>query len=160
MIKATPASKNAMLNSIGLKEQLDDGFLYIFSGTLPDTAEEALDMVSDHTELLKVSVDGDGSTGLTFETPSGGVLSKTVAEDWTGECTFDGFEDAETTLTPTFFRFCAAGDTGRTLADSSTGYRLQGTVGGPGSGADLMLGVDDLTAGNDQPIGAATITIA
>ena len=36
-LKATPATKNAILNAIGLKEQLDDGFLYIFSGAAPAT---------------------------------------------------------------------------------------------------------------------------
>lgn len=155
---ATPASKNGILNSTGVKEQLDLGFLYIYAGPIPATADAALDMVNDHTELVKISVSG-GATGLTFATPSAGVVSKNGGEVWTGTCAFSGADGATSTLTPTFYRFCAAGDDGRGTADASTGYRVQGSVGGPSSGADLQLGTDTLTDGNTQPIGAFSITI-
>ena len=158
-LKATPATKNALLNAIGLKEQLDDGFLYIYAGAAPASAEAALDMVATHTELVKISVGGDGVTGLTFAAPSAGVLAKTGAENWTGDCDFDGKDDATATLTPLFYRFCAAGDDGRGAADGTTGYRLQGSVGGPSSGADLQLGTATLTNGNTQPIGAFSVTV-
>ena len=70
----------------------------------------------------------DGTTGLTFAAPSGGAMLKNAGEDWNGLISFDGAEDGETTLTPTFYRFCASGDNGRGAA---SGPRLQGTIGGP-----------------------------
>lgn len=157
-LKATPATKNALLDAIGLKEQLDDGFLYIFSGAAPATAEEALNMATTHTELLKVSVGDDGVTGLTFDAPASGVVSKAAAETWSGTCSFDGF-NAATTQTPTFFRYCAAGDNGRGVANASTGYRLQGTVSALGGGGHLQIGSGSLTDGVLQPIGAFSIAV-
>lgn len=157
-MQLSTATRNAALNTVGIKEQLDAGFLYIYAGTPPVDANVALDMVAVHTELVKISLSG-GATGLTFDAPAAGVLPKAAAETWSGTCTFDGFAEATSTLTPTFFRFCAAGDNGRGVANSTTGYRIQGTVGGPSSGADLQLGTATLTDGNVQPIGAASFTL-
>ena len=151
MLKRTTALANTL--AAALKTDLDAGFLFLYAGTVPATADEALDLVAVHTEVLKVSNNG-GVTGLTFEAPANGVLAKEETEVWKGTVTFDGFDDAETTLTPTFYRFCPAGDNGRGVANASTGYRIQGTVGGPSSGADLVLGTTTVTAGNEQPVGA------
>ena len=157
-LKATPATKNALLNAIGLKEQLDDGFLYIFSGTAPATAAEALNMATTHTELAMITVSDDGTTGLTFDAPLAGVISKAEAETWSGTCDFDGF-NAATTQTATFFRYCAAGDNGRGAADGTTGYRIQGSVTALGGGGDLQIGSGSLTDGVLQPIGAFSVSI-
>lgn len=157
-LKATAATKNALLNAIGLKEQLDDGFLYLFSGAVPATADEALNMATTHTELLMVSVDGDGVTGLTFNAPSGGILAKASGEAWSGEAAFDGF-NAATTQAATFFRFCAAGDDGRGAAHASTGYRIQGTVSAVSGGGDCQIGDGNLSDGVVQPIGACSFAI-
>ena len=153
MLKPSTATSNAVLNGTGLKEQFDGGFLYIFAGPAPANADDALDMVSAHTELVQISLNA-GITGLTFATPAGGVLGKTPAETWSGVVDIDGYEGSETALAPTFYRFCPAGDNGRAAADPSTGYRMQGTCGGPNSGADLQFGTAMLTDGNTQPIGA------
>lgn len=149
-LNPSTATKNAALGGTGLKSQFDLGFLYLYSGAVPATADAPLDMGTEHTEVLKVS---SGGTGLTFDVPTAGVLAKAAAETWDGPVAFDGFEAGQTTLTPTFYRFCAAGDDGRGAANASTGYRVQGTVGGPSSSADLVLGTPDLTSGNTQPVG-------
>lgn len=156
-LKATPATKNNVLAD-GIKAQLDGGFMYYFSGAVPATADEALNMVTTHTELLKVSKDGDGVTGLTFAAPAGGVLAKNPAEAWSGEAAFDGF-NAATTQTATFFRFCAAGDNGRGAAHASTGYRIQGTVSAISGGGDCQIGDGTLSDGVVQPIGACSFAI-
>jgi hypothetical protein len=122
-----------------LKTQLDAGFLYLFAGTVPTTAEGALDMVSTHTQIVKISLTG-GATGLTFATPTAAVLSKTVAEVWRGTSAFSGANQANPTLTAAFFRFTTAADDGRGAANPATGYRLQGTVSGPGGAGDLVIG--------------------
>ncbi|MGO1073573.1 hypothetical protein [Lysobacter sp. CA199] len=135
-----------------IKTRLDGGRLILFAGTVPRTAAEALNLASVHTELVRIGLNGTGS-GLTFDTPINGVLSKSPTEVWRGTTAFEGADAAQTTLTPTFYRFCTAGDDGRAVADALTGTRLQGAVGGPSSGAELRLGIAALTAGNEQPVG-------
>jgi len=157
MLKYSVACKNGVLNSTGLKTQFNLAKLYIFAGTIPDTPDEALDMVATHTECVPITNNSTG-TGLTFDSASGGVLYKAAAETWSGVVATGGF-DTSNPITPTFYRLCAAGDNGRGVADGSTGYRIQGTVGGPGSGADLRLGTDNLTNGITQPIGDYSVSV-
>ena len=136
-----------------MKASLDGGFLYVFAGPVPANAADALNVVDDHTELVKMSVNGDGTTGLTFATATGALLSKTVSEVWKGVIAFSGAEDTETTLVPTFYRFCATGDNGRGAA---TGPRVQGTVGGPSSGADLVRATNDMTDNGTNETGVSS----
>lgn len=134
-----------------VRTDLNGGFLYLYSGPVPATADEALDMVNDHTEIAKFTESDDGETGLTFDSPVNGVLNKAAAEDWRATTSFDGADDGETGLAWSFYRFCPAGDDGRGAA---TGPRVQGTVGGPTSGADLVFGTNTIGNGVEQPISA------
>lgn len=98
-----------------IKAALDGSFIWIYSGTEPATADAAL---SGNTLLVKISVGGDGSTGLTFDaTPVNGVLVKTAAETWQGTVVAAG--DAS------FFRMAATDPSGA----STTDKRLQGDIG-------------------------------
>src|SRR5690606_8630784 len=126
---------NDLANTIAsaVRTALNGGFLYLYSGPVPATADEALAMVNDHTEIAKFSDGDDGVTGLTFDEPVNGVLNKAAGEDWRATTSFDGADDGETDLAWSFYRFCQDGDDGRGAA---TGPRVQGTVGGPTSGAD------------------------
>lgn len=124
-----------------IKTALDGGRMYWFSGAVPANASAALDMVSEHTQLVEMTESGDGTTGLTFAAPSGDSMLKDGTEVWRGLIEFDGAEDAATTLPATFYRFCAAGDDGRGAA---SGPRLQGTIGPAGS--DIPMANTDLTA--------------
>lgn len=150
MLLLTPALANVLLAQV--KSRLDGGLLTLFAGTVPRAAADALDLANVHTQLVRISLNSTG-TGLTFDVPVNGVLTKAPAEVWRGTTQFEGVDASQTTLTPTFYRFCAAGDDGRGAADALTGFRLQGAVGGPSSGAELRLGVATLTAGNEQPVG-------
>ncbi|MGD9643802.1 MAG: hypothetical protein AB7V08_13815 [Elusimicrobiales bacterium] len=134
-----------------VRTALNGGFLYLYSGPVPATADEALDMVNDHTEIGKFSESDDGVTGLTFDAAAAGRIDKAAAEDWRTTTSFDGADDGETDLAPTFWRFCPDGDDGR---GSATGARVQGTAGGPASGADLRFGSNTLGNGVEQPISA------
>lgn len=147
--KITDDLARTMLDAF--KSEMDLGFCYIFTGAVPATPDLALDMGATHTQVAMLSVDDDGVTGLAFSAPAGAVVAKN-GDVWEGTIAFDGFEDGETTLTPTFFRFCAAGDNGRGAASTP---RLQGTVGGPSSTADLRLASDDVTANGTNTIAAA-----
>lgn len=155
--RTSNATRSAVLNSTGIDEQFNLSFLYIFSGAEPATADEALDMVATHTELVRIS-NNSTATGLTFGTATAGVLSKTGAEAWSGVVTLDGFDEVTDPATPVFYRLCAAGDNGRGAANATTGYRIQGTVGGPGSGADLVLGAATLSVSATQAVNAYEIT--
>lgn len=123
-----------------VKSNLDGGCLYIFAGKMPDSAADALDMTATHTQIAKITVGGDGSTGLTFGAPTIGVASKNTSETWSGPVAFDGANAGASTLAPTFWRFCAAGDSGR--AGNVASARWQGSAGGPSSADELVLSAD------------------
>ncbi len=129
---------NAAAIAVGaaLKDALNGGKLYLFAGTVPANADAALDMVATHTQAAIIT-NNDAGTGLSFDTPTNETLNKAAAQTWKGSPNFDGKDDGLTTLTPTFYRLCESGDDGRGVG---TGNRVQGTVGGPSSGADLELG--------------------
>lgn len=133
-------SKASEVMLSALKTELDGGRMYWFAGPVPASADDALDMDNDHTQLVEMTESGDGVTGLTFDSPVGNAMTKAAGETWSGLISFDGAEDEESTLTATFYRFCADGDDGRGAA---TGPRLQGTIGGPGS--DIPVTSAELT---------------
>lgn len=133
-MKITNTLSAAMLNEI--KAALDGGRMYYFAGTVPAEAGDALNMATTHTQLVELTESGDGSTGLTFDTSAGGTLVKAAAEEWSGLIDFDGFIAGPGTATPTFFRMGAAGDNCR---GASSAVRLQGTIGGPSSSAEIKL---------------------
>lgn len=140
------------------KAELDGGFMFMFAGPEPESSDEALDMASLHTQVVKYSLNNDGVTGLTFETPTDGVLAKTASEVWRGLVAFDGALSGSPSLVPTFARFCPAGDDGR---DVAPGPRLQVSVGGPASNANIRLGSDSLVDNgvNTQALAAFTYVI-
>lgn len=123
-----------------LKAGLDGGFLYLYSGPVPASADAAIDGSS--VQLVKISVGGDGTTGCTFSgTATGGVLTKTSSETWEGTIAATG--------TATFYRFCESGDGGSTL--STTAKRIQGTVGTTVASEGVLVSTS-LTSGNNQTI--------
>jgi len=151
MFKNTPELSQKMLQN--LYYALQDGAIYIFSGNEPANAADALDMSGEHTHLCTLTLNGDGSTGLTLDSPNGHLIAKPVSDVWKGVIAFDGTQASATALTPTFFRFCEHGDDGRDQGNSAA--RIQGSAGGPASGADMLLGSDLLT---DD--GTSTVTLS
>lgn len=144
--KATTQLFEAMLDAAGTA--FAGCFLYAFAGPVPADAGDALNMVADHTQCFRLTESDDGTTGLNFDAAVGMLLPKLSTEDWLGLIAFDGVDDGETTLTPSFFRICPPGDNGRGVA---TGPRVQGTLGGPSSGRDIELGAATVTAnGSNQ----------
>ena len=110
------------------KAAFDDGFIKVYSGSAPATA----DAVASGDLLWTVSVDGDG-TGITFEaTADGRSMVKATAETWQG---------ATTAGTAGYFRLVAAADDG---TESTTQPRVQGVVGST-AGADLYMSNTTLT---------------
>jgi hypothetical protein len=115
--------KDAVLDTGSVKSTFDGGFIKIYTGTPPATADAAL---AGNTELVKYS-DSGGAGGLNLDTAAvDGALPKAPAQTWQGT--------AGNTGTASFFRYWQTGD-----ADglSTTAVRMQGTVGG--AGADLYV---------------------
>lgn len=136
--------RNGMLTDA--KAKLDAGFLYFYAGTMPANPEDA---ISSGTLLCKITESGDGTSGLTFAAPALGAMTKTIAEDWTSVITASG--------TAAFWRFCDASDT--PAGASSSKYRLQGTCGVAGSGADVTLETVTLVANGTNKTGVADFVV-
>lgn len=153
-MKASDSFAEAALDGAGAA--LAGCFVYYFAGPVPANAGDALDMVAQHTQVARLTEGNDGTTALNFAAASGRILPKAPAEEWEGTVSFDGAEDSETTLAPTFFRICVGADTGR---DASSAVRVQGTLGGPSSGADIELGSASLTDNGSNTVGLSSYYI-
>lgn len=120
-IKTSTGLRNKMLDTGSLKSRLALGFIKLYTGGEPTTADAAV----TGTLLCTISVSGAG-TGLSLDAAAAaGVLAKSAAA-WSGAIVATG--------TAGYYRFSAAGDTG---ASSTTEERIQGSVGL--AGADLNL---------------------
>lgn len=126
-----------------LKELLDNGLIRIYSGAIPASADAALGAA---VLMNEISAGGTG-TPVTWEpTAPGGVLSKAVAENWTGNILVGG--------DPMFFRYVLSGDAGDA---SSSAVRIQGTAGVLGS--DMFISELPMVAGAPQSFALFQIAI-
>lgn len=141
MLNVSTAMRNQLLDGGSLKSALASGFIKIYSGTPPASADAAV----TGTLLCTISI-ASGGTGVNLGTASGGSIPKAPAETWSGVNAASG--------TAGYFRWVAAGDTG---VLSSTEKRLQGTCGL--AGADLNMSSISLVSGATQTIDAATIAM-
>jgi hypothetical protein len=127
----------------GLKGALAAGFIYIYTGSQPTTPDTG----ATGTLLGKVTVNGDGATGITYDAAVAGVSSKAAAEVWRFTGLAAGIAG--------WFRFSAAGDT--PTSTSATAARLDGAVGT--SGADLNLSNLDIAVGQVNTCDSFTVTL-
>lgn len=130
--------RNSLLLSASLKTQLDLGFIMIFSGPVPATADAATD--PSCVMLSKIS-NNSTATGIKFDTVvTDGVIAKAPAEIWQGTNAAAGVA--------TFYRHVTTADAG--TAASTTLARLQGNVGY--FGTELNLTNTTLAAAAPQKI--------
>lgn len=134
-LKTSTGLRNKILDTDSLKTVMALGFVNIYAGSEPATADAAL---GGATLLCVVSNNSTG-TGLTLDTAAAGVLPKTPSEVWSG---VNGASGAAT-----FYRHVAVGDDG-TL--STTQPRIQGSIAT--FGAELNLTSTTLTSGATQTI--------
>ena len=105
-----------------LKSAFDSGFIKVYGGAIPATADAA----ESGSPLWTISVNGSG-TGITFDAvPSGISLAKPTAAVWSGPTSAG---------TATHYRLVGSNDTG---AESTTDVRVQGTVGSV-AGVDFYM---------------------
>lgn len=142
-LKRSTGLRNAMLVTGSFKNRMDGCFMKIYGGPVPASSDDAIGAAV----LLCTISNNSTATGLTFAAAAaGGVLSKTVAEVWSGNNVADG--DA------TFYRMEKPGDT---QGASTTEERVQGTVGV--AGADLNLSNTTLVNGAPQAINYYTVAM-
>lgn len=126
---------NKLLDTGSLKSIFNLGFLKIYAGSAPATADAA----TTGTLLCTVSNNSTG-TGLTFDaSAASGTLPKNSGETWSGTNGATG--------TATHYRLVAVGDTG---ALSTTEARIQGTIGTGGT---------DMVVGSVALVNGATFTV-
>lgn len=134
MVKYSTGLRQQLAVVAPMRTILDAFLLRVYSGTVPASADASL---GGATLMLEVSAGGTG-TPLTLEpTAPGGLLSKSVAENWTGNVLVAG--------TPSFFRIVKVADTGNA---STTEPRIQGSAGSLGN--DLVMTVLPLVASAPQ----------
>lgn len=141
------------------KDLFDGGKIYIFAGAPPAAASDALDMVNTHCQVAVITLDDDGTTGLTWDSAANGAVTKPVAVDWSGTVFNDGFDDATATQTPTFARMGVGSDDCRGAGVGEP--RLQWPVSGPNGNGEVVLGSPTTTANgtNKVPVNLARITV-
>lgn len=121
--KTSTGLRNKMLDTSDLTTTMAAGFIRIFSGAVPATADAA----ETGTLLCIISI-ASGGTGINFD-PAGaasGVIAKNPGEVWSGVNV--------ATNTATYYRHVGAADT---AALSTTEPRIQGAVGVVGSELNL-----------------------
>jgi hypothetical protein len=134
-IKASTGLRNKILDTAPVRGLLNLGFIKLFGGTPPVSADDAA------TGVLLCTISNAGSaTGLTFAASAvAGAIQKTSTEIWSGTNVAAG--------TCTHYRFVSSADTG---VSSTTEPRLQGTVAV--AGADLVLTNPALVNGAVQTV--------
>jgi len=135
VLKLSTALREGLAASSDMRTLLNECFINIYSGPVPPSADSELPPSA--VLLNTISVGGMGDP-LTLEPDApGGVITKSVAENWTGNNVADG--------TPTFFRLVKATDTG---SATTTEVRIQGSAGGVGN--DMVI--TELPLVEDAPL--------
>ena len=138
-LKLSTGLRDSLAVTGSLRAAINGGFINVYSGIPPLTADAALGSEGTNTLLVTIS-DNSGVGGLTFEaTPSAGIIEKTIAQVWSGAVASSG--------TATFFRWVLTGDTG---AGSTSAVRMQGLVAN--LNAELNLANTTLVIAATQPI--------
>jgi hypothetical protein len=139
--------KDGLLDTDSLKALFDDGYIKIYAGTMPASADAAL---GGATELVVYSDNGaaeGAGNGLDLEAAAvDGAIYKATAQTWKGT--------AGATDTATFFRYEQLSDGGGL---STTELRIQGTVGG--AGADLFVASTTFTNAVEYTLDLFSISI-
>lgn len=141
--KASTGLRNHLLATGSLREALNGGFLELYSGTEPATADAAVPV---GTLLLRIYSDGTSAALNLAATAVDGFIEKSTSETWSGTVITDG--------KATWFRFVGPSDG---AGASTTAPRLQGSVAR--AGGDLNISVVDLVSGAPQAINYFTVAI-
>lgn len=155
-LKQSTGLCQALLTTSDFKSIFDGGYLIIYSGSVPATADAADDednilvVVAEDSTPATDWVRPFGGTGGTFDEPVAGVISKAAAEVWEGEVR----TAAPNGYVATHWRLVKSDDTG---ASSTTQPRIQGTIGL--GGTDMVVGNTTLVAAANFPVNFFTLSL-
>ena len=146
-VKTSSGLRDKLLVTGSFKSIFDGGSIQIYGavgGTasmIPATADASPTSLGASLLCTVKNYNGGTPIGLTFaSTASGGVVTKTTSEVWSGVNSATG--------TALFYRLVTSTDTGNAVTDADA--RVQGTIGT--AGADLNLSSVALTSGATQTI--------
>jgi hypothetical protein len=140
--KVSSGLRDTLNVSQALGPALAGGFIDIYSGSVPATADASIGAA---VLLCTISSSASG-VGLLFDTvSSGGVFTKSGTQTWSGVNVASG--------TASFFRFRLGSDTG---ALSTSQWRLQGDIAT--SSSDLNMASTTLTVSALTTISTFAIT--
>lgn len=142
----------------GIADALPEFHITYFAGPVPATAGEALNMADNHTRVALLTDGGDGTSPLRWGAATGSLLPLDSSVDAYGLVVFSGAEQSLTTLEPKFFRIHEAGDDPTSAAAGSV--RIQGSLGGQSSGADIELFSTTVTSNGSNTIGLSGYSIS
>ena len=147
-LRLSTGLRQGLLGTDDLKALLDGGLVTIHTGSQPGSADDA----ATGTRLC-VIYSLEPTTGLNFDAPVAGVLSKAAAESWQGT--------AEDTGTAGWFRFMQfdtdiATTLTNGLAASSANIRFDGAIAV--SGAEMNLSNLAFVSGAVETISQFSIT--
>lgn len=153
-LRISTGLRNSMLDGgsgEGFRAGMNTGFLYIFSGSQPASADSA----ASGTLLAVIYSNYPTNTvGLSFDAAASGAVAKASAQTWSGAAVASG--------TAGWFRFQEL-DTDETgtradaLAASSSTKRFDGSVAT--SGGDLNISSTSITSGAVQTVSSLTVTM-
>ena len=133
--KVSTGLRNHMLATGSLRAALAGGFINIYSGAEPASADDA----PTGTLLCTISLNST-ATGLDLDAAAaGGVIAKPAGAVWSGVNMATG--------TAGYYRHVGAADTG---ASSTTQPRFQGRIGG--AGAEMFISNTGLVSGATQSL--------
>jgi len=154
-IKQSTGLCQALLTTSDFKTLFDGGYLIIYKGTAPTSADQAenvsgatiICVVADNAAPATSLSRAFGGSGLTFDEPVAGTISAAAAETWDGTVGNSGG-------VATFYRLVTSSDTG---ALSTTEARIQGTIGT--GGTDMVLGNTTLVDTATFPVNYFTLSL-
>jgi hypothetical protein len=132
-LRLSTGTRNGLASTSGLKDIFEGGFIGVFTGGQPTTADNA----ETGSKLMEVSLTS-GTGGITFGTAGAGILPK-AAGIWSGTIGTGGVAG--------WFRLY---DADKGAGSNGTARRIDGNIGV--SGSDLVLANTTLVVG-------ATLTI-
>ena len=141
-LRMSTGVRQALLGTQDFQTEFALSFINIYSGSQPSSADDAA------TGTLLCTIYSDGTaTGVSFDAPSGGAISKASGQTWSGTAGADG--------TAGWFRLYEALDDPSTL--STTSSRIDGNIAT--SGANMNMSNTYIANGAVQTISTFTITM-
>lgn len=141
-LRLSTGLRQALLGTASFQSEFNLSKINIYSGTQPSSPDDA----ATGTLLVTISNNG-GATGLTFDAPVAGSISKAAAETWSGTAVADG--------TAGWFRLYENLDTPG--SSSTTASRIDGNIAT--SGANMNMSNTFIANAAVQTVSSFSVTL-